>query len=35
MGLVNLMFFPLLPIKEPYGVPPQKPGVKTKARSKR
>jgi len=31
-GLVDLMFFPLLPIQEPYGVLLQKPGVRMRVK---
>jgi hypothetical protein len=32
MGLADSMFCPLLPIQEPYGVLPQKPGVRVRIR---
>jgi hypothetical protein len=35
MGLADSMFFPLLPIQEPYSVFLQKPGVKVRMREKR
>jgi hypothetical protein len=31
-GLIDSMFFPLLPIQEPYAVLLQKPGVRTRVR---
>jgi hypothetical protein len=32
IGLADSMFFPLLPIQEPYGVLLQKPGVRAKVK---